>query len=64
MNIKVFELILISIILLSEKIGKISSCGTIASGCPGKCDEGYYCGPFWAGQFFPKCSPNRNVFLE
>jgi hypothetical protein len=47
---------------LSEKIGKINACGTISSGCPGKCDEGYYCGPFWAGQC--ACFPNKNVFLE
>ena len=44
-------LFMVSIILLCEMLVKqISACGSIASGCPGKCQEGYYCGPFWAGQ--------------
>lgn len=51
---KKFNLIIfcLSILLLNEDImSPVSAqCGPIAKGCPGKCDEGYYCAPFWGGQ--------------
>ena len=47
---KFFILCLTIIILLNEMNFISTQCGSIAKGCPGKCDEGYHCAPFWGGQ--------------
>jgi hypothetical protein len=55
---KFLILCLIITIILFNKINLISTqCGSIAKGCPGKCDEGYHCAPFWGGQC--ACFSNR-----